>query len=218
MRLRSYLASSLGKKQLIALTGLALILVFLIPHLIGNLFLLAGSAAFNGYVEHLHSFGLFLRILETGFAVLFVTHITLSILVVVQNRRARGAQYHRPLIPEPRSFAARSMPYTGAILLIFLVVHLHDFTFAPHTAPASVRGGVDLGLYGVVLNTLSSPVWLIGYSFVLVILGLHLSHAIQSVFQTFGLRRWVREMTWISYAIGALISLGFLSILVAVCL
>ncbi len=218
MILRSYLSSSLGKKQLIALTGLVLILAFLIPHLIGNLFLLAGPSAFNGYVEHLHSFGLLLRFLETGFVLLFVVHITLSLMVVIQNRRARGTSYHRALIPGNRSFAARSMPYTGVVLLVFLFVHLHDFTFASHLPPASLWNGVDLGLYGVVRNTLANPIRLIGYGFVIIILGIHLSHAIQSVFQTFGLRRWVREMTILSYATGALISLGFLSILVVVCL
>lgn len=220
MNIRQYLSSSLGKKQLVSLTGLGLVVGFLTPHLIGNLLLLKGPAIFNGYSHHLHSLGFILRGIEGLFALLFIVHIVLSVLVVIENRIARGTPYQRPLVAEKRSLSARTMPYTGTFIFLFLIVHLFDFTFAKHTPPASMINGQDLGLFGVVVNAFNSPIRLFGYGFIMIIVGVHLSHAIQSVFQTFGLKneRMTRWVDGISYTVGTLISVGFISILGYVCL
>jgi len=220
VNIRQYLSSSLGKKQLISLTGLGLILGFLTPHLMGNLFLLKGPAFFNGYSDHLHSLGLILVGIECLFLLLFIVHIILSILVVIENRIARGKPYQRPLVAEKRSIAARTMPYTGTLIFLFLIIHLFDFKFAKHSPPTSVINGHDLGLYGVVINAFNSPLRLLSYGLIMIMVGIHLSHAIQSVFQTFGLKNeriafWVNLL---SYAVGTLLSIGFISILVFVCL
>lgn len=213
MNIGQYLSSSLGKKQLVSLTGLGLIVGFLIPHLIGNLYLLKGPEQFNAYSAQLHSLGIILKIVELLFLLLFVVHIGLTILLVIQNRMARGTSYHRSIASETRSFAARTMPYTGALILIFLFIHLRDYAFTKHVP-------TELGLYGLVVDSFKNPLRLYGYGFVMLVVGLHLSHAIQSVFQTFGLKRerYVALVNIVSYTAGILLSLGFISILVVVCL
>ncbi len=220
MNIRQYLSSSLGKKQLVSLTGLGLIVGFLTPHLIGNLLLLKGPAVFNGYSHHLHSLGIILKVIECLFAALFIIHIVLSVLVVIENRIARGTPYRHPLDAGKRSLSARTMPFTGGFIFLFLVFHLFDFTFVKHAPPVSLLNGQDMGLYGVVINAFNSPIRLFGYGFIMIIVGVHLSHAIQSVFQTFGLRneRMTRWVNGISYTVGTLLSVGFISILGYVCL
>jgi succinate dehydrogenase / fumarate reductase cytochrome b subunit len=86
------LNSSIGKKVIMAFTGISLIL-FLIFHLIGNLTLFAGPEAFNGYVEKLESIKPLIRVIEVPLALVFIFHIFNGTKLWLENRKAKGHKY-----------------------------------------------------------------------------------------------------------------------------
>ncbi|NQZ70184.1 MAG: succinate dehydrogenase cytochrome b subunit [Lentisphaeria bacterium] len=210
-RLTAYVSSQVGKKQIVAISGLCLIL-FLVAHLLGNLFLFKGPEAFNGYVAKLKSFGLFLRFAEAGLAFIFIIHIILTIQLVIENKRARGKAYQQVNYQGKRSLATRIMPLTGLLLLAFVVVHLFDFTFIDHHGPESIVNGSSLGLYGVVWNTYKANFCrVVFYVMAMCAVGFHLGHAIQSVVQTFGFyhQTFTPVIKIVSILIGLVFALGF---------
>jgi len=177
---------SITKKQTVAVTGLLLIL-FVIAHLAGNLFIYGGPRVFNGYAQKLEHFGILLKIAEWGLALIFLIHIERVSSLIVQNIRAKGglSRYALDNSRGPRSLATRLMPYSGTYLLIYLIWHLYDFAWANPEGPRSYIHGMSYGLYGLVVNSFKDPLhsWL--YVLAMVFLGLHLAHGTESFIQTF---------------------------------
>ena len=209
-----YFSSSLGRKQVVAITGLLLIL-FLIMHLSGNLLLFKGPDAFNAYAEFLDSLGKLKVIARIGLVALFVSHIVFTALLVIDNRKARGKEgYAVSRAVGKRSFATRLMPYTGTLVLAYLIFHLTDYTLAEHHTAKSIVDGVNLGLYGLVYNSFRSPVRVAFYVAGMFGIGFHLIHAVQSVVQTFGFNHPVATpiIRRLSTIIGVAIAVGFASI------
>jgi len=183
-----FLNSSIGKKTNMAISGLLLV-GFLIAHLSGNLLLTAGDegAKFDGYAQKLHDFGPLLYVAEMGLLALFGAHIAFGIRATWQNRKARPGKYAVNASHGEKTFASTSMAITGFVILGFLVLHLIDFRF----------DGDFKGLFGenrgkgaadFVLAELGEPVHAAIYLVGALALAIHLSHAIQSAFQTLGLR------------------------------
>ena len=85
-----YLKSSIGRKQIIAVSGLAMV-GFLIAHLSGNFLIFKGPEALNDYSDFLHSLGGLLWVARIGLIVAFVAHFGLIIQLVIENRKARGS-------------------------------------------------------------------------------------------------------------------------------
>ncbi len=184
--LHSYFQSSIGRKQIVATSGLLLIL-FLLGHLAGNLLIYLGPDAYNAYSKKLMSLRPGLYLIELALLWIFVVHMWFTAILVLENIKARGEKgYTVSKAVGNRSWATRLMPYTGTIILIFVVSHLLDFTFTAHEGPKSTVHGVDLGLYGLVFNTFKDPLHSLWYIIAVCCLGLHLSHGIQSFVQTFG--------------------------------
>ncbi|MGD8818315.1 MAG: hypothetical protein PVJ51_14100, partial [Acidobacteriota bacterium] len=130
--------SSIGKKILSGITGLALC-GFIIAHLAGNLLLIVGPEPFNGYTRFLSTFahGFFLPIAEAGLIILFLAHAYAGIRVWLDRRSAR------PMLnkkrgdaggPSQKTISARTMIYTGVILLVFLLIHVYTFRLGPAEA------------------------------------------------------------------------------------
>lgn len=182
----NYFRSSIGRKQIVALTGLILIL-FIIGHLAGNLFVYWGPEAFNHYAQKLAGFRPGLYIIEVGLLFVFFTHIYFTYLLVLENIRARGQFYNRFQSKSRRSLSTRLMPFTGTILFIFVLIHLIDFTFVDKTGPLSMVNGESLGLYGIVYNAFSNVWHSAFYIVAMCCLGFHLNHGVQSIVQTFGM-------------------------------
>src|SRR5262245_62520383 len=90
--LHSYLNSSIGKKQVVAMSGLLLI-VYVIGHLAGNLFIYGGPEAFNGYAKKLAGLRPALNFVEFGLLLIFVIHLYVTALLVLENLRARPTRY-----------------------------------------------------------------------------------------------------------------------------
>jgi succinate dehydrogenase / fumarate reductase cytochrome b subunit len=167
--------SSVGKKSIMAASGLLLSL-FLLTHMLGNSVSFLGRNAFNTYAERLHSLGVLVYIFEIGLLTLFLIHIITGIILYLENLQARPARYSVNTSEGGRSWGSRTMPYTGVIILVFIIVHLMNFHFTDKSVPVA-----DL-----VRELLSSPSLAFFYIFSLVALALHLSHGFWSLFQSIG--------------------------------
>jgi len=170
---------SIGKKFIMAVTGLFLIL-FLIEHIIGNYFLFGGEVSFNNYVELLESFGWITQILEIVLGLFFIFHIYYGIRLWLENRKAKPEKYAVNAMAENTTFTSRNAIYLGILLLIFLLIHLVNFWYTFKTA------GQDASLYSIVVQLFANPYYSVFYIFTFVILGLHINHGFQSAFQTLG--------------------------------
>ena len=167
--------SSVGKKSIMAASGLLLSL-FLLTHMLGNSVSFLGRDAFNTYAERLHSLGTLVYIFEIGLLTLFLIHIITGIILYLENLQARPSRYSVNTSEGGRSWGSRTMPYTGVIILVFIIVHLMNFHFTDKSVPVA-----DL-----VRKLLSSPSLAFFYIFSLVALALHLSHGFWSLFQSIG--------------------------------
>ncbi len=203
-RLVMLLESSIGKKIMVALAGLFLSF-FLLVHLAGNLFMFSGAGAFNHYASALAHNEL-LPVAEIGLVVLFLVHIALATRAWFINRAARPVGYQVYAGKGGRTAGSRSMAVTGALVLVFLLVHLKTFRFAP----AAVR---EADLFALVVRRFRSPWYSAFYVLALGGLGLHLSHGVQSAFQTLGLNhpRYTPLIKKLGLAFAVLIALGFMS-------
>ena len=208
MSIIKLLTSSVGRKILMAITGL-LLSFFMAFHLFGNLFLFVGEAAFNGYVEKLHKLGFLIRIAEF-FLVLFVfSHAYSGILLWVKNRKAKKvvSSYSKENTPGAAKYAA----FTGSIVFIFLATHWSTFWYKFNF---DLRG---MSYYYVVTESqvgFGSPLVSIFYIIAIALLGYHLKHGITSAGQTLGIIGTKYEKTYnnIAAIFWFWIPLGFISI------
>jgi len=172
----SLFGSSVGKKLLMALTGCCFI-GFLTVHLAGNLTLYGGKAMFNSYAEHLHGLGPLLTIAEWGLLALAVIHVITGTLLFFQNLKARPQRYQMNKWGGGRTISSATMPYTGFVILIFIVFHLLNFHFVDKSGTT---------IFDIVMNAFQNIGYVLIYIVAMVILALHVRHGFWSLFQTLG--------------------------------
>jgi len=209
-----FLTSSIAKKQIVAITGFLLIL-FVILHLGGNLFIYAGPAVFNSYAHKLHSLGPLLLIPRVLLFVIFMLHIFVIHILVIQNIKARGGlkRYAVEQAVGDRTFSEKIMVWSGVYVFVFIIFHILDFAAADQHGPRSFLYGKSYGLYGLVFNSFKDPIHGILYIIAICFLGFHLSHGIQSVLQTCGFRhKWEAVIKRGSNILAMLMVIGFCSI------
>ena len=203
--------STIQKKQIVGITGLAMV-GFVLAHLSGNFLIYKGAEAFNAYAKFLHDLGPLLWVMRIGLIASFVFHIGFTINLVITNRKARVNRYYKYKNHRSESsLATQLMPLSGSIILLYIIFHLLDFTWAEKVG---VIEGIDYGLYGLVVNTLNDPVHALLYIVAMGSVGLHMYHAFQSVFQTFGIMSEANQQRFVlaSKALGVAITLGYSSI------
>lgn len=206
---------SITKKQVVATTGLLLVL-FLIFHLAGNLFIYGGPDAFNGYAKKLHSLGPLIWLPRLGLLVVALLHVIFTAAVVLENIKARGG-VQRYAVDKPtgkRSWFTRLMPFSGVYIFVFIVWHIMDFTTIDQHGPRSEINGIAHGIYGVVYNSFADPLHSIFYIIAMCFVGMHLAHGVQSYFQTMGIRSkpYVPVITRLANYLAIFITLMFSSI------
>jgi len=194
------LQSSIGRKILVAATGLAL-LGFVIAHMLGNLQIFLGPDALNGYARSLKDLGPLLWVMRLGLLVVFVVHAVLAVRIAAENRAARPRRYvHAGRIQA--TTASRTMVVTGLMILLFVLYHLAHFTlglthpehFAQEEIVPALGGEVARhDVYSMVVLGFQSPLVSGLYIAAMALLALHLSHAVASVFQTLGWNHPRRE-------------------------
>ena len=170
------IGSSVGKKILMAITGLCMI-GFLAVHLLGNSLAFVGADAFNNYARKLHSLGPLLIIFNLGLLAVGMVHLIIGVILFLENARARPTKYHMNRNPGGRTIGSDSMPYTGLFILLFVLVHLLKFTFTDKSVTP---------IYQLMSATFANPLWVVAYVIAMIVVALHISHGFWSLFQTLG--------------------------------
>lgn len=182
----SYVRSSVGAKQLMALTGLGLLL-FAIGHMVGHFGMFSGRDAYNSYAHFLQSLGALLWILRGGLVLLVVVHIVTGLKLARENSAARPQKYVRVRYTRTSIFA-RSMTWTGLAILAFIIYHLMHFTLGM-VQPDSFHQLDAKGRYDAysmfVIGFQSTPI-LITYLVATTLLCFHLAHGAGSWLQSIG--------------------------------
>jgi succinate dehydrogenase / fumarate reductase cytochrome b subunit len=218
--LTRFYASSIGKKILVALTGLGLV-VFLFGHMLGNLLIYVGPDAINAYALKLKSMGPLLWAARLGLLAMVALHVVATIQLTRQNREARPGGYGHEKT-QVASKASRIMIWSGLTILAFVIYHILHFT---------VHAGNDYGSYMTMLDgkevhdvykmVIDGFSWAPASIFYLISMALlcnHLSHGVSSLFQTLGL---ATNQTWplfqaLGYGYAALIMVGNCSIPISI--
>jgi succinate dehydrogenase cytochrome b subunit len=205
--------SSVGKKAVMAVTGLAMV-AFLITHVLGNLQVFEGPTKINDYSAALRRLGPLLWLARGGLLVALVLHVIAAYQLTQRKQVARPVGY-ADREPQVSTFAARTIRWGGVLVLVFIILHLLHFTFG------TIHPAFDhKDVYGNVVAAFQ--IWWVAllYLVAMVVVGLHLYHGTWSSLRTLGLtrpsadplrRRVVTVLAW-------LIFLGFSSIPIAVLL
>lgn len=204
--------SSIGRKFLMAVTGLVLV-GFVTGHLVGNLQIFAQPDRINGYAHFLQSLGPALWAVRLFLLACVVIHVWAAIQLALENRAARGPEAYGVNRWLQAVFASRYMKHTGLVVLAFIAYHLAHFTIGAAQAesfkgvlpkwtmleaarefgvPLAAKGEVVDDVYSMVFLGFANPVVSLFYIVAVGLLSLHLLHGVDSMFQTFGLRnhRW----------------------------
>lgn len=206
----SFFSSSVGSKILIGLTGL-LLFGFLISHLLGNLTLFGGAAAFNAYAHKLESLGPLVYLAEGGLLAIFLLHIVKTMTNYRRNAAARPTGYQQKRWAghtSRKTWASTTMALTGLFILFFVVTHVRMFKFGTwYVDPAT--GQRDL--FRLVAEIYTNPLYVAFYVVAMVLIGLHLNHGISSAAQSLGLsnQRYGRGLVLGGRVLAVLIAGGF---------
>lgn len=204
--LRRLLFSSIGRKMMMALTGLALI-GFLVTHLAGNLLLFRGRDTFNHYSHALITNPLIYGA-ELILLALFVWHLLQGILLTFRNREARPVPYERTGNAghtSRRSFSSGLMIFSGLVVLAFVPMHILHFKYGAHYA-APEAGVRDI--HRLVIESFHDQFQVAWYMLAMAVIGFHLWHGFGSAFETLGVR-YRRLLSWGCKALAVAIAVGF---------
>jgi len=195
------LGASVGKKLMMAITGLGFC-CFLTIHLAGNLTIYGGKDFFNSYVDHLHSLGPLITLAELGLLIFATVHILTGTLLFYQNFKARPIRYSVNKRAGGRTLGSATMPYTGFIMLLFVVLHLINFHFVDKTHTTTFQ---------LLSNAFASPVYISIYTVAMIIVAIHVSHGLWSAFQTLGANhpKYTPFLRGLSIVFSVVIGIGF---------
>lgn len=210
-------ASSIGKKLIVAVTGIMLV-GFLLGHMTGNLLIYQGREDLNDYAYFLHHFlhGWGVWLARLGILGAFVLHIAATISLTAENRAARSSRYACDTTVQA-SKSSRIMIWSGLTVIAFVIFHIFHFTVRVDPTLANMKDPADPSrhdVYGMLITGFQNPLIVIFYIVSITLLCSHLSHGIASIFQTLGLRTEKTRLPFdrLGLAISVLLWIGFLSI------
>lgn len=211
------MSSTLGKKLLMALTGLFLI-IFLAVHLIGNLQLLKddGGMAFNIYAKFMTTNPLIKASSYILYST-FIVHIIWSVLLTLKNRSSKNGNYVVVNAAPSVTWSSRNMGILGTIILVFLIIHLKNFWYEMHWGAigmANYDGQEYKDLYTVVAVAFSQLWYVVLYVVGMLGVAFHLYHGFQSAFQTLGInnKKYTPLIKVVGVAYSILVPLAFAAI------
>jgi succinate dehydrogenase (or fumarate reductase) cytochrome b subunit, b558 family len=212
-RLRGFYASMVGKKVVMGITGLIGI-GFVVMHSLGNLLVFRGPAAINAYSHFLKSTGELLWGLRIVLIVAVILHVIAAVQLTTQSRAARPIAYAKQE-RQVATVASRTMRWGGALLLVFIVLHILHFT------TGTIRPAGDFSSEDVYANiVMSFRIWWVALFYVVAMLalGLHLFHGAWSSVRSIGARPPSPEPLHhrISLAVALLVWAAFTAVPIAV--
>lgn len=206
--------SSVGRKFLMAITGLLLV-GFVVAHLLGNFTIFLGPDGINAYGVHLRALGPLLWVFRVGLLIAFAVHVGFGIWLTLENRAARPVAYARKQTRRA-TLAGETMIYSGLALVAFIIYHLLHFTF--HATNPDISHFIDAAgradIFRMVVLSFRKIYIVLLYLAGMSTLLLHASHGIGSLFQTLGANndQTLPLLGRLSLAAALLLALGFSSI------
>jgi len=213
--------SSIGRKMVVAVTGVILIL-FVIGHLLGNLQIFLPPDWVNSYAQHLRDLGPLLWVIRGFLLLTVILHIYFTILLTIENRRARPERY-KAKAHIKASWASRHMAISGLVVLAFIIFHLLHFTghkFNPQFPLLKHDPLNRYDVYSMMVYGFQNPYASGFYILSLFLLTLHLTHGSSSFFQSLGLnnKRLTPRLAFAGRLFAWLLFVGYVSIPIAVLL
>ncbi|MFC5749501.1 succinate dehydrogenase cytochrome b subunit [Actinomadura rugatobispora] len=213
--------STVGKKAVMAVSGAVLVL-FLLGHMAGNLKIFFGAEDFNHYAHWLRTVGepavphrTVLTLTEIVLFAAVVLHMWSAVSLARRASKARPVKYQAKKKSHAQGYATHTMRFGGLIIALFVIWHLLDMTFLVVNP-----GGRDATPYERVVEGFDPSRWYVTLFYVvaLALVGLHLRHGIWSAFQTLGLRtpRNERTLRLLAATVAVLVTVGFLAVPFAV--
>ena len=205
--------SSLGKKLITGGTGLALA-AFVLAHMAGNLLLFTGRDAYNAYARLIESLGVAFYAVELALLGVLLLHAAVGIEIFWRRRQARPvgySTYQSVGSPSYQSLSSRTMIVTGTVMALFLVFHLRTFKFGTYYT-TQLGGDTVRDLARLVIEDFHQLPYVVGYSLIVLLLGVHLRHGLWSALQSLGLlHRGIRPLVYgASAAVAGGLAAGFL--------
>ena len=210
--------SSIGRKVIMSLTGIALIL-FLTFHMSMNLVALFSGEAYNMVCEFLGA-NWYAVVATIGLAGLAMLHIVYAFILTAQNRRARGSERYA-VVEKPKKveWVSQNMLVLGIIILLGLLLHLFNFWYNMMFAELmhmEMKFSPSDG-FAYIKDTFANPVFVVLYVIWIIAIWLHLSHGFWSAMHTIGIngKVWFKRWQMIGWVYSTLLMLGFLVVVLA---
>ena len=212
--------SSIGRKVVMSVTGLALIL-FLTFHCCMNIVALFSGEAYNMICELLGA-NWYAVVATLGLAALAVIHIVYAFILTAQNRSARGNSRYdvaTTVNGGKVEWASKNMLVLGLIIVVGLLLHLWNFWY--NMMFAEIIGAMPAlsptDGFGWIKETFGNPLFVVLYIIWLVALWFHLSHGFWSAMQTFGWsgKIWLKRWMCIGNIYVTLLFLAFIAVVIA---
>ncbi|MEN9529235.1 MAG: hypothetical protein RI932_1108 [Pseudomonadota bacterium] len=207
-----YLSSTIGRKYVMAISGLVWTL-FVLTHMLGNLLIFAGADAYNFYAYKLTSNPL-IYVAEAGLVVFIGMHAATGIGLKMRNTRTKPTLYAvTPKSAKGASVSSKSMIWSGTITLVFLILHLITFKFGEYYE-TTVDGILMRDIHKLVVECFSQTGYVAWYAVCLVLVGMHLYHGVASSFQTLGINhpKFNNAIKGFGWAYSIVVALGFLAV------
>lgn len=222
--------STILSKIVMAVTGVILVL-YIVVHTAGNMLIYLGKDSINSYSAFLHSLGPILWIVRIALVVALILHIYTSLILKFRNLDAKPQKYAVRNYVKAK-LTSRTMVWTGTMILCFVVYHLMHFTIRTtnpghYTAEffKPIHSVTDilverLDVFRMIIMGFQNPVIAIVYMVGVIIVGFHLNHAIQSMFQTLGFnqKNYFSFIEKSGVAISIIITLCLISIPISILL
>lgn len=211
----NFLTSSIGRKLIMSLTGLFLVL-FLVIHLAGNLQLLTndGGESFNAYA-YIMTHNPLIKVISYGNYVFIILHAVIGLLIYFKNKKAKGGKYAVKTSANG-SFSSKNMALLGTLILAFIFIHMGDFWLKMKLGQLEMVTSTSLGhevkdLFTRVSAAFDNPLLVASYLVGQLVLAFHLWHGFQSAFQTLGLnhKKYTPIIAGLGKIIAIVIPLGF---------
>jgi succinate dehydrogenase / fumarate reductase cytochrome b subunit len=212
---KEFFSSSIGRKFIMAITGLFFVL-FIIEHMVGNLLLILpdDGETYNVYSHFMVNFWP-IKIVEVVLFASIIFHVIYALVITIRNRQSRPVGYKMNSAHDNSSWVSRNMGFLGVILFIFLVIHLSGFFASAritHDVPSVTIDGTEMhDMYTLVKAKFEiwwfDVIYLLGFA----ALAGHLWHGFQSGFRTLGLRhpKYIPLFKGLGFFIAIVIPLGF---------
>jgi len=216
--------SSLGKKFVMAATG-AVLFLFVVGHLVGNLQVFLGPEAINRYGHFLQSNPGMIWVVRCGLIMLLGLHVWSAVMVSLENKAARPVAYAVDPADPAASYASRTMLMSGLVVAAFIIYHLLHYTVQVPALNLTGKDFIELhdeqgrhDLYAMVILGFRQPLVSGFYIVAMGLLCLHLGHGLGAMFQSLGLKThyWAAAIDNFAKIVAWMIFLGYVSIPIAV--